>query len=234
MNEKRKNINAKLRIEKTDQFTPREGTQVTIIKYCPTPVTAHQACSAAIHSDCCYSTFYRRCNSVTSRVTADLPGLISSSHAAVLANKSMLLTRSSGYTVLCSYRSGGTSLLSRDARGSSSLRSVSPLSDSIGVACNRLLIQPCPAALCVSLYLTIGQIIGPLQETSSVSAPYRTRPACLAAATAAHEFTLPEKFSHLRSHFLPNNLLSVFFLSDCDRLQFKQALLRSTIKSWCL
>lgn len=100
----RGNINAKLRIEKTDQFTRREGTQVAIMKYCTTPVTAHQPCSAAIHNDCCYSPFYRRYDSVTSKVTADLPGLISSSHAAVLTNKSMLLTRSSGYTVLSSYR----------------------------------------------------------------------------------------------------------------------------------
>lgn len=55
----------KLRIEKTDQFTPPGGTQVTINKHCTAAVTAHQPCSAAIHSDCCYSTFYRRCNSAT-------------------------------------------------------------------------------------------------------------------------------------------------------------------------
>lgn len=60
VNEKVSNINVKLRIEKTDQFTPREGTQVTIIKYCTALVTAHQPCSSAItiHNDCCYSTFF--------------------------------------------------------------------------------------------------------------------------------------------------------------------------------
>lgn len=43
-------------------------------------------------------------------------------------------------------------------RQSNWLSSASAFSDSIGVACNRLLIQPRPAALCVSSHLTMEQI----------------------------------------------------------------------------
>lgn len=56
---------------------------------------------------------------------------------------------------------------SRSFSEKSSVQPVWSFSDSIGVACNRLLIQPCPAGLCVSLHLTIEQITGPLQGTLS-------------------------------------------------------------------
>lgn len=56
---------------------------------------------------------------------------------------------------------------SRSNSEKSSVQPVWSFSDSIGVACNRLLIQPCPAGLCVSLHLTIEQITGPLQGTLS-------------------------------------------------------------------
>lgn len=73
------------------------------------------------------------------------------------AAESMLPTWSSGYTVLSPQWSlrpaWGAALPSeRDAhRATPEQRSAEPLSDSIGVACNRLLILTRPAALCVFL-----------------------------------------------------------------------------------
>lgn len=112
----------------------------------------------------------------------------------MLTSKSMLLTRSSGYTVLSCYRRWGQQkepfYFKRD-RERNSLRSVQPFSNSIGVACNRLLIQPCPAALCVSSHLTMGQITGPLQGTNSFSAAYHTQLACPALCPVVKNFAFP-------------------------------------------
>lgn len=95
--------------------------------------------------------------------------------------ESMLPTRSSGYTVLSPQKSlrparGAAPRSERDAhRAAPEQRSGEPLSDSIGVACNRLLILTRPAALCVFLSTwQWGQITGTPQATGSLSSSYQT------------------------------------------------------------
>ena len=102
--------------------------------------------------------------------------LISGRYTAALTSESMLLTRSSGYTVLCCSRGQHEGPLYRERN---SLHTVESFSDSIGVACNRLPIQLRPAALCAPWHPTIEQITGPLQGTSSFAASYHTLPAWL-------------------------------------------------------
>lgn len=119
----------------------------------------------------------------------------------MVMRKSMLRTRSSGYTVLSCYRNRGQTrnlcALKRHKRENLPAVCAAPFQTQLAfhVIVSRFnhvqLLFVCP------LYLTMGQIIGPLQETSSFSAPYHTKPACLAPSAAVREFSLPEKFSPL-------------------------------------
>lgn len=140
----------------------------------------------------------------------------------------MLLTRSSGYTVLSCYRSRDQHeepILKRDGERETPCGLCSPFQTQLAL---HVIVSWFNHVQLLFVCLSTWQWSrsqDPLQETSSFSASYHTLLACSALSLVVYMFTLPEMFLHLAFSALlltistPVNIL----LHYCDKCQYIQA-----------